>query len=38
MKYNIVTYGCQMNENDSEKLSGIIEKLGYEKNFIIGRM
>lgn len=31
MKYNIVTYGCQMNENDSEKLSGIIEKLGYEK-------
>lgn len=27
--YKIVTYGCQMNENDSEKLAGMIEKLGY---------
>ncbi len=30
-KYKITTFGCQMNENDSEKLSGIIENLGYKK-------
>ena len=23
--------GCQLNENDSEKISGITEKLGYTK-------
>ena len=27
--YKIVTYGCQMNEHESEKLSGMLEKLGY---------
>ena len=30
-KYLIITYGCQMNENDSEKISGMVEKLGYTK-------
>jgi len=30
-KYNILTMGCMLNENDSEKLSGMIEKMGYEK-------
>jgi len=30
-KYIITTMGCQLNENDSEKLAGITEKLGYEK-------
>lgn len=25
-KYIILTMGCQLNENDSEKLSGMIEK------------
>lgn len=30
-KYAIMTMGCQLNENDSEKLSGMIENLGYEK-------
>ena len=30
-KYLITTFGCQLNENDSEKLAGITEKLGYEK-------
>ncbi|WP_290771720.1 tRNA (N6-isopentenyl adenosine(37)-C2)-methylthiotransferase MiaB [Anaerofustis sp.] len=29
-KYLIITYGCQMNENDSEKISGMLEQLGYE--------
>ena len=27
--YKIITYGCQMNENDSEKLSGMLNILGY---------
>ncbi len=26
----VVTFGCQMNARDSEKLSGILEKVGYE--------
>jgi len=29
-KYMVVTWGCQMNEHDSEKMSGILESLGYE--------
>lgn len=28
--YNIITYGCQMNEHDSEKLAGMLEKMGYQ--------
>jgi len=28
-KYNIITYGCQMNENDSEKISKMLSDLGY---------
>ena len=27
----IQTYGCQMNEEDSEKLSGMLKRIGYEK-------
>ena len=27
--YNILTMGCQLNENDSEKISGMLEKMGY---------
>ena len=30
LKYIIYTMGCQLNENDSEKLSGMIEKMGYK--------
>ena len=30
-KYFILTMGCQLNENDSEKLCGMLEKMGYEK-------
>ena len=29
--YNILTMGCQLNENDSEKLSGMLEEMGYTK-------
>lgn len=30
-KYYIETYGCQMNEHDSEKISGMLEVCGYER-------
>ena len=28
-KYHIITYGCQMNEHDSENIAGMLEALGY---------
>ena len=28
-KYSILTMGCQLNENDSEKLCGMLEEMGY---------
>jgi len=28
-RYHIITYGCQMNVHDSEKLAGMLEKMGY---------
>ena len=31
LKYFILTMGCQLNENDSEKLCGMVEKMGYTK-------
>ena len=31
LKYAILTMGCQLNENDSEKISGMIEQMGYKK-------
>ncbi|WP_300410520.1 tRNA (N6-isopentenyl adenosine(37)-C2)-methylthiotransferase MiaB [Lagierella sp.] len=41
-KYTIITYGCQMNEHDSERIRFILENLGYvrtenieESDFII---
>ena len=27
--YHVVTYGCQMNAHDSEKIAGMLEKMGY---------
>ena len=41
LTYNVTTFGCQMNARDSEKLSGILERVGYvrtdseEADFII---
>ncbi len=29
LKYTIITMGCQLNENDSEKISGMAENMGY---------
>ena len=29
--YKIVTFGCQMNARDSEKLAGVLEKKGYKE-------
>lgn len=29
LKYYIETWGCQMNEEDSEKLSGMLKRIGY---------
>ncbi len=30
-KYLVITYGCQMNIHESEKLCGMLEELGFEK-------
>ncbi len=32
VKYNIETFGCQMNENDSERLSGMLSEMGYSES------
>ena len=31
LKYYILTMGCQLNENDSEKLCGMLEEMNYQK-------
>lgn len=31
LKYIVLTMGCQLNENDSEKISGMLEEMGYSK-------
>ncbi len=30
MKYHIVTYGCQMNLHESEKIAGVLKESGYD--------
>ena len=30
LKYSILTMGCQLNENDSEKICGMLEQMGYK--------
>lgn len=34
-KYLILTYGCQMNENDSQRLGGLLQKIGYEETTVM---
>ena len=34
-KYLILTYGCQMNENDSQRLGGLLQKIGYEETDVM---
>ena len=29
MNYHIVTYGCQMNLHESEKIAGVLKEKGY---------
>ncbi len=31
MNYHIVTYGCQMNLHESEKIAGVLKEKGYDK-------
>lgn len=31
-KYNIITYGCQMNEHDSENIAGMLESMDFEQS------
>ena len=31
LKYIIYTMGCSLNENDSEKISGMLEEMGFSK-------
>ena len=31
-RYCIITFGCQMNENDSEKIAGMLEEMGYAES------
>ena len=30
-RYHVTTFGCQMNEHDSERMKGMLESLGYER-------
>src|SRR5918996_6639003 len=30
-RYHVTTFGCQMNEHDSERMKGMLERLGYEE-------
>ncbi|MGA2926554.1 MAG: tRNA (N6-isopentenyl adenosine(37)-C2)-methylthiotransferase MiaB [Solirubrobacteraceae bacterium] len=31
-RYHVTTFGCQMNEHDSERIKGMLESLGYEES------
>ncbi len=30
-RYHVTTFGCQMNEHDSERMQGMLDSLGYER-------
>jgi 2-methylthioadenine synthetase len=31
MRFHVTTFGCQMNEHDSEHMKGMLEALGYDE-------
>src|SRR5207237_6278448 len=31
LRYHVTTFGCQMNEHNSESMKGMLESLGYEE-------
>ena len=31
MRYHLTTFGCQMNEHDSERMRGLLEELGWDR-------
>jgi tRNA-2-methylthio-N6-dimethylallyladenosine synthase len=31
-QYHVTTFGCQMNEHDSERMKGMLESLGYAES------
>ena len=31
MRYHLTTFGCQMNAHDSERMKGLLERLGYRE-------
>jgi tRNA-2-methylthio-N6-dimethylallyladenosine synthase len=31
VKYHVTTFGCQMNEHDSERMKGMLDSLGYQE-------
>jgi tRNA-2-methylthio-N6-dimethylallyladenosine synthase len=31
-RYHVTTFGCQMNEHDSERMKGMLDSLGYEES------
>ena len=38
LKYYILTMGCQLNENDSEKICGMLENMNYHIKRIFMRI
>jgi len=30
-RYHVTTFGCQMNEHDSERMAGMLDQLGYRR-------
>ena len=38
LTYSLLTYGCQLNESDSEKLAGMLSEMGLEKSTNSGEL
>ena len=36
-RYHVTTFGCQMNEHDSERMKGMLDSLGYVESPGSGR-